>query len=486
MQRPFDPTPEAVRRFIAAVPLYRDDDDPTFWPDERLRERQDHLLRRQMGWLAEAGPHYRRMFAEHGIDAHAVQTLDDLVDLPVTTKQDLMADPQSFRLRFAAPTIYDQTYATVFTTGTTSGKPTPYEYTGHDFLGVLMNGRRSHKTSCLVPGDRYLSLFPLSPVPHVSSFNALISNAAGVLFLHGFAGTPHPDFPVHHSSAELLDLVESVRPQTVSGIGSFLRRLFADAASAGRDLSSLEVVSASGEVLTARMREHMRDSLARAGATTVMIGAPYGFTEGGVSWAACHEGGPLHACSPDQVYLEVLDPTTHARLPDGEPGLVAITHLNRRGMPLLRYLLGDISAISNQRCERCGRGGGSLLISTGSAHVSRTSELMKVKGTLVNPQVIHDVVMSTEGVSEYQLVVTNQVADDPLSPDKLVLRVGLDPRVDAGAWNGDGGGSAALRAAVFNAIEVRPVIEVVCDLSEIYDPGKDFKARRILDQRRRD
>jgi len=43
--------------------------------------------------------------------------------------------------------------------------------------------------------------------------------------------------------------------------------------------------------------------------------------------------------------------------------------------------------------------------------------------------------------------------------------------------------SEEVRERVGAAIEVRPVIEVVGDLSEIYDPNVDFKARRIIDRR---
>ncbi|HJR19293.1 MAG TPA: AMP-binding protein [Actinomycetota bacterium] len=482
-RRPFlDPTPEAVRAFIDAIPFYaQDTEDPTFWPDERLRDRQDELLRRQMGWLAEASPHYRGVFERESVDIAGVKTVDDLVNLPVTTKKDLMSDPQSFRMKFTQGTLYDLTYATVYTTGTTMGWPTPYEYTTHDFFGVLQAGIRNAKLSYYIPGDLFLTGFPLSPLPHVAGFGNLIANAAQVGFLHGFTGIPHDEFPIQRSSAALVGTVESQRPPILAGIGSFLRRMFADAAESGRDLSSLEIVIASGEVLTKGMRDHMHANLARCGADQVFITGTYGFTEGGLPWAPCYEGGPLHPAAPDQVFLEILDPDTHQRVPDGQPGLVALTHLNRRGMPLLRYLLGDVSAITHERCDRCGRGGGSLLVSTGSAHITRTSELLKIKGTLVNPQMIHDVVMNTPGIVEYQMIVTLEDLADPYSQEKIVLRLGLEPAVDRAAWEGKE--LEGLTGKLLRAAEMRPHVEIVDDLSTIYDPGREFKARRIIDER---
>jgi len=137
-----------VRAFIDSVPLYRDDsDDPMFWADDRLQARRDELLQRQIGWLVEASTYYQKAFADSGVDPASIRSTDDLVRLPVTTKADLMGDPQAFRLRFAQPGLYDLTYSTVYTTGTTTGRPTPYEYTTHDFLGMLLCGKRTYKTA---------------------------------------------------------------------------------------------------------------------------------------------------------------------------------------------------------------------------------------------------------------------------------------------------------------------------------------------------
>ncbi len=473
-----DPTPERWREFVASVPRYRDDDDPAYWPEDRLRQRRDELLVRQLGWLAAGSAHYRRKLAS--VDVAAIRSTDDLEKLPVTTKQELMSDPPSFRLRLPDAGLYDLTYATVYTTGTTTGRPTPYEYTTHDFFGVLQGGLRNYKHTGLRPGDRFLTMFPLSPLPHVAGFAGPMANAAGLSFAHGFTGMPYPEFAVHRPTAELRARIVAERPDAIAGIGSFLRYFFVEAAAAGDDLSSLKVVMASGEVITAAMRAHMHENLARCGARDVFIASAYGFTEGGVSWLPSVEDGPLYAVAPDQVILEILDPETHRRLPDGEAGLVAVTHLNRRGMPLLRYLVGDISALTHEPCPVSGRCGEALIVSSGSAHVSRTSELLKIKGTLVNPQIVHDLVMNTPGVLEYQLVVTRKVESDPLSPDRLVLRVGLGEGVDGAAWTKREGEALVLR--VRNGIEVTPEIEIA-ERREIYDPNRDFKARRIVDKR---
>jgi len=332
----FDPTPEAVQRFVRSVPLYARDDDPAFWPDERFVERRDALLRRQLGWIAAGSPHYQKRFAELGLEPGDIRTVADLRQLPVTTKQDLMEDSSAFRLELPDRGVYDTTYFTLRTTGTTSGRPTTYEYTTHDYFGWLLSTRRLYKMHCFLPGELHFAAYPVSPMPHVSSIQAALCAGGGGAFYAGLGGAPYGEFAIHNSTEYVIDEIVRLRPQILSGVGSFLRRLLRDAAEQGRDLSTLVALTPAAEVFTAAMLEEVRANAARCGAARPIIAAPYSFTEAGLSWGQGYEGARLQCTSPDQVYLEVLDEDTLAPVADGQPGLLAVTHLNRRGMPLLR------------------------------------------------------------------------------------------------------------------------------------------------------
>jgi len=480
-ERPFpNPTPEKVAAFNASVPRYAED-DPMFWEPEQLQARRDELLQRQVGWLAAGSAHYQKVFADSGVDPDSVKTTDDLRRVPVTTKADLMGDPDSFRLQMPDFGLYDLTYATVYTTGTTTGIPTKYEYTTHDFFGCLDSGRRLAKCNGLAPGDVVVTTFPVSPLPHVSSFGPWLSMAAGVAVTSAFTGMVYPEFPVHRPASEAAQLIEDVRPAGLMGIGSFLRRMAQDAAANGRDFSSIKVVQASGEVMTSSMLEHLRRNLEACGATDVHFSSSYGCTESGVGWVPAVPGGPMYSTVPEQMMLEVVDPETHEPLPDGERGLLLLTHLNRRGMPLLRYAMGDLAAITHERCPETGWQGEAILVSSGSAHVTRVSDdLLKVKGTLLNPQVVHQVVMDVPGVLEYRLVIANAVEGDSASPDVMRIEVGLDPDADEAVWTETSGPDLVRK--VQQATEVTPELAVL-ESSAIYDPSTEFKARRVVDSR---
>ena len=55
------------------------------------------------------------------------------------------------------------------------------------------------------------------------------------------------------------------------------------------------------------------------------------------------------------IFHEVVDPDSGRRLPDGERGALAITHIKRRGTTLMRYLVGDIVSLEHGPCPHCGR-----------------------------------------------------------------------------------------------------------------------------------
>src|SRR6185295_7312308 len=116
-------------------------------------------LRRTLHAIGAAHPFYRARFRQWGVDAAAIRTLDDLQKLPLTGKDDYIADPEAFRLRAddlppefapAERVLWDVAY----TTGTTSGKPSPFYNTAHDAYAIWDQARRSNEAEGLIATDR--------------------------------------------------------------------------------------------------------------------------------------------------------------------------------------------------------------------------------------------------------------------------------------------------------------------------------------------
>jgi phenylacetate-CoA ligase len=235
------------------------------------------------------------------------------------------------------------------------------------------------------------------------------------------------------------------------------------------DFTSVRMCGVTGEASTPAMREDIRQRLRSLDARGAVIFDRYGSTESG-GLAQCREEGDWHNPAPELLFHEVVDPDTGRRLPDGERGALAITHLDRRGTTLIRYLVGDIVSLSHEPCPHCGRSGDRIV-----GPVIRTKDLLKVKGMLINPAVLFEAIRNVPGVDEFQVVVAKQNPADPFSMDEMVLRI-------AATADDRPGLSDALVAAAQGAVQVRPRV-VFEEARAIYDPGVQAKAVRLVDRR---
>jgi phenylacetate-CoA ligase len=429
-------------------------------------------LRRTLKAVAAAHPFYRQRFAELNVKADEIGSLDDLQTLPLTHKSDYISDPDSFRLRsddlpadFSAEerVLWDVAY----TTGTTSGKPSPFYNTAHDAYAIWDQARRCNAAEGLTAGDRVANLYPLAGFP-TGAFLSVIRSCmiAGLPVVHGLTGSANSEFKVRNSLADALITVARFRPTVLWGVPSFVRRFLDEAARQGADLSEVRLVLTSGEPVPATLRAELREQLARLGASAVDIRARYAFTEMQGGLVQCAEDAPVQNVCPDLYHLEIVDPETGRSLADGESGALAITHLHRRGTVLLRYLVGDIVALSRASCPHCGREGERVV-----ATPRRTGSLVKCRGMLVNTDVIVDTLAAMAGIGEFQIVFAGD--DRPGAMERLVIRI--ERETDAAL-------AEEVTRRVRAAVSLRPEVEFVAR-GALYDQERSIKAKRVLDLR---
>jgi len=471
-------TPENTRRYIDSIPIYREDDDPTFWSQDKIHDLQDTMFKRQMELVWEGHDYYRSLFKENGIEPGDITGIDDLEKMPLTYKKDYMADPEAFKLKPAQPTIYDWIFEVTYTTGSTTGVPTPFWNTIHDSYGIWQMIFRGIKMGGFPPYSTVINLFPVGPVPHIGYFRArdICTWGIGSLSMSGCTGMPYPEFMVHRSMDYAIDCIENGKAEVWLGIASFMRRLIMKAEAEGRDFSETKHIQALGEACPRAMREDMKRRLQSMGADDPFISNSYGFTEMQGAMAECTEFSGCHNPSPNLYFFEVVDEKTGKRLPDGERGLFCITHLNRRGTVLLRYVIGDLGALTHETCPHCGRNGERSVVAVGSTYATRTAELVKLKGTLINPEILRDELAKTPGVQEYQIVFTKKDLEDPYSLDDLIVKIAPEPGFDTAEMED------RIQTALVTAVEMRAKIQFV-PMEEIYDPTVALKAYRVLDLR---
>jgi phenylacetate-CoA ligase len=444
-------------------------DDLPRQPLESIEQRQNEKLRAMLDLCARGHPYYRQQWAEAKIDIRDIRCVADLERLPLTQKSELMADPERFRLALPELPLPERAlWEIIYTTGSTAD-PTPVYNTTHDYNAYLFQSQRVAEISGIRETDVIANLFPLTPAP-MGAFVRSASNAyaAGAAIFAALPGASYGPFDVRRSLDEAVRMVTVHRATVLWGVPSFVRRLLLRAIELRADFTSVRMCAITGEASSIAMREDLRRCLRELGAAGTTVFDRYGSTEMG-AFAQCREDGDWHNPTPELQYHEIVDPETGRRLPDGERGALAVTHLDRRGTVLIRFVVGDVVSIDRRPCPVCGRTSERIV-----GPVVRAKDLVKVKGMLINPAVLLDALQSIPGIDEFQVVVRRENIADPLSMDELVVRI-------AGTIE-----QAALADVVMNrardAVRVRPRVEFV-DAKDIYDAGRQTKATRFVDQR---
>lgn len=428
-----------------------------------------------MDYVVAAHPYYRRILARERLVRSDFRNLADLRKLPVTTKQQYMMEPEAFRLQvewLPDLSLSERTlWGAVYTTGSTTGRPTPFYDTSYDNVARIAQMREASEMAGVGAADVVANCFPLTAVPHQGFLSALYGPlAVGAKVLTGFTGRSVTPFPVHRSTDDLARLVEQHRATVLWGITSYIRHLVQVAESKEVDFSSVRLAFVAGEPCPPGMRADLRRRLANLGASNVLIQNGYGCTEMQGPTIECVEGGPLHVPAAEQYWFEVVDVVTHEPLGEGESGLVLLSHLNRRGTVLLRYAIGDICAMAAGRCASCGREGPRFV-----QPPRRGDELVKVRGTLFNPTVVIEAISGLPGVDDFQLVATRIQPDDPLSSEELLVRFTAIPE-QAGDL------TLAIAERVRDVCEIRPRV-VYLPREEFADLGDLYKFKRFEDER---
>ncbi len=416
-------------------------------------------------------PHYRQRFAMAGLRREDISGLRDIGKIPLTSKSEYAADPAAFRLESdGLPEEACVAFDVMHTTGTSGGKPTPFHSTVHDFYRILTANRRALEIRGARDTDLVANLCPMTLHAYGAFHRAIAAaNAMKIPVISPMPGRPSPEF---HWSASLDDVIRAAerhRATILWGVASYVRRVLMRAEALGADLSEVRLAFVTGEAVTDAMRSDLTARMVTLGATDPQVSVSYAATEMQMGLVECRPGSGYHNPAPDQFHFQVVDPEDHEALPDGETGLAVLTHLDRRGTVLLRYALGDMTALTREPCPHCGAETDRFI-----EMPSRADDLVKVRGMLINPGSVAQALLADGRIDEFQVVIDREDPEDALSMDVMRLRLAPRPGADPGE---------AARETVAAAVGVRPEIEIV-GVKEIYDPDVSLKARRFIDMRK--
>ena len=413
------------------------------WKHWQLAQLRDYLNRR----VVPFSTHYSRVFKEHGIHPLDIKSFDDWSHVPFTSKKDL-GNPREFVLmpneavlrcepgmifdallhgRNAAKEHAEAEFRPILLTSTTgrSAEPVPFLYTKHDLHNLDISGTRLMLAGRSQREFRHMNLFPYAP--HLA------------FWLAHHAGLGYGTFMLSTGGGKTLGtdgnikLIDKIQPDILIGMPTFIYHVLREAHETGRRWPNLKRIVLGGEKVADGLRARLRDLATALGSPDVHVMATYGFTEAKMAFPECvgesHDSFGYHL-SPDLGLVELIDPKTGELVPDGQPGQFVFTPLNGRGTVVLRYRTGDIAegGLAWDKCPNCGRTCPRLL-----GPISRVSEVKelhidKLKGTLVNFNVLEHLLDDQRGISAWQIELRKR-HDDPLETDEVHLHLSAEPGI---------------------------------------------------------
>jgi phenylacetate-coenzyme A ligase PaaK-like adenylate-forming protein len=170
--------------------------------------------------------------------------------------------------------------------------------------------------------------------------------------------------------------------------------------------------------------------LQEMGAGNVAVCSTYGFTEARTAWGECPPPAGQwsgYHLFPDLGIFEVIDPESGAVKGEGEPGELVYTPLDVRGSVVVRYRTGDYveGGITWEPCPYCRRTVPRIVGGIGRASNTKELQLGKVKGTLVNFDILQHLLDDLPEIGEWQIEL-RKAHDDPHDLDEVVLHLAPD------------------------------------------------------------
>ncbi len=348
---------------------------------DELQALQWQRLQALIAHCWEHVPFYRRWWGDAGVAAAAdIRDRDDYARLPVLTKATIREHFDAL----IAPSRRDALYFK--TTGGSTGEPLRFGYTRESYERRVAVMYRGYGWSGAHLGQRTVYLWG-APVAAPAGFGLFKDRLYHAAFNRRMLNAFDMD---ERRMAEYADAIDHFGPETIIGYVGPLHELARWIDRQGRTPHRPRRVLGAAEALM----PHQRETIER------VFGAPaydtYGCREVMLIAAECEARDGLHL-NIDHLHVEFLDPGAGAEV-DGPRELV-ITDLSNDGMPLMRYLNGDLGTPGKTACA-CGRG----LPKLAKVDGRKLDALRTADGRLLPGEYFVHTLMTLGGFSKYQVL----------------------------------------------------------------------------------
>ena len=412
---------------------------------------QAALLQRQLTYILERSPYYRKRHPDLRPPASPEEALNMLRAWPTTTRDELAEHNEDFLC------VDSSAIREIVCTSGTVGRSIALPLTCADLDKLAVTEQYAFMAAGLTPSDTVLLCVTMNALFMAGMAYYLGLQRVGCTVLRQGAGSP----------AFQLDLMRRFRVTAVVTVPSFLLAMLKEARRTGLDASSLPLKKAVlvGDAL--RTRSLTPNAMARAihELWNIELYGSYGNTEmcGSLSECSSFCGNHVH---PDMTLVEILNDDGTPVAP-GEEGSVVVTPLQMEGAPVVRYRTGDIGFLVTDPCA-CGR----QSIRLGPI-LAREDQMLKIRGTKVYPLAVREIILETKLINQCVLVADS----DEHGGDRLTVMF-----TPAAATTS---AQSRLTEHLANALRVRPqVIEGTEEqLAALMSPPNYRKKRWFVDQR---
>ena len=348
---------------------------------EEMRQRQNDLFLKNIQSMYDKIPLTKKRMDEAGVQPSDIKSLADLEKIPAYGQPEMRQllgevgfDMQKI-LHMIMGDMADDIYVMAATSGTT-GMPTPYPVVRAGLPMMREMNNRMLWRCGVRPGDKIVLAFGLS---------MFLAGAPTLLTLEDFPGITIIPIGAEAGTERIINF----------------SRLF------GGDV--LMCTPSLALHLIERAPDIMGDSVKALGFKILLCGAEPGagipevrkrieteygarlFDAGAGAGVSCDhaEYQGMHWIADDKVHYALVNPDTGKNVPleDGNTGLGVFTTLTSEGGGILglRMTLGDVHQVFTSPCP-CGQSGFRYKI------VGRTDDMLKIKGVMVYPAQIKNVV----------------------------------------------------------------------------------------------
>jgi phenylacetate-CoA ligase len=397
--------------------------------------------------------YYKRVFEENGLNPNNITSLNDVRNMPFTTKEALR---EHWPYGFLAVPRTD--LVRVHSSSGTTGRATAIFHTAADIDGWADLVARSMYGAGMRKDDVFQNMMAYGLFTGGLGFH-YGAERLGALVIPAGAG----------NSRRQIQLMKDFETTVIHIIPSYALHLYSLFEELGVDPKTdtrLHLAFIGAEPHSTRTRDKIQELYG------VKAFNSYGLSEmngPGVAFE-CEVQMGMHIWE-DHFLIEVINPDTLEPVPDGEEGELVMTTLMREGMPVLRYRTRDITKIYTEPCP-CGRIHRRIERIKG-----RTDNMMIIKGVNVFPVQIEKILMNVPGVgTNFQIILEREGYDD-------IMHIKVEIQKDV--FTGNLKQLESLRRRIVDELKnetlVTPKVELVEHKSL---PQSEGKAVRVIDNRK--